>query len=152
MKQAGLWLTPSGVYWAAENRARRRISSAVSQQPTNGALQMKVHLVLFTTFLVVILAVHLAMSGKVGSVIVNARVGDAVFWCIGALMVVLTGLSGWQSGAGLVMTTVPAGQVIGGLVMSHFGWLGSPVESITFMKIDGVAVMTGGVAMATFSK
>ena len=30
---------------------------------------------------------------------------------------------------------VLAGQVIGGLVMSHFGWLGSPVQPITIAKI-----------------
>jgi len=42
--------------------------------------------------------------------------------------------------------------VIGGLLMSHFGWLGSPVQPITLMKLIGVAVMIGGVSLATFSK
>jgi transporter family-2 protein len=124
------------------------------------------------------------MNGKVGAVIANARVGNAVFWCIGAFMALLIGLSGWQNGAlqplrqvnpilltagalgaclvfaiawliqqvgaGPVMITLLAGQVIGGLVMSHFGWLGSPVQPISLMKVAGVAVMVGGVAMATF--
>jgi len=57
-----------------------------------------------------------------------------------------------QAGAGAVMITLIAGQVIGGLVMSHFGWLGSPVQPVSLMKMAGVVVMIGGVVMATFSK
>jgi transporter family-2 protein len=57
-----------------------------------------------------------------------------------------------QVGAGPVMITLLAGQVLGGLVMSHFGWLGSPVQPITAVKLIGVAVMIGGVALVTYSK
>ena len=147
---------------------------------------MKVYLYFFTIFLGVILAVHLAMNGKVGSVINNARVGNAVFWCIGALTAVIIGLTGWQSGAlqplkqvhpllltagvlgaslvfaiawlipqvgaGPLMITLLAGQVIGGLIMSHYGWLGSPVEPLTWLKILGVLAMVGGAALATMTK
>jgi transporter family-2 protein len=147
---------------------------------------MKVHLYIFTIFLGVVLAVHLAMNGKVGSVLNNVRVGNALFWCIGALGAVAIGLTGWQSGAlsplksvhpalltagilgaslvfaiawlipqvgaGPVMITLLAGQVIGGLVMSHFGWLGSPIQPLTITKLLGVAVMIGGVVLATSSK
>lgn len=146
---------------------------------------MKIHLYLFTIFLGVVLAVHLSMNGKVGSVLNNARVGNALFWCIGAAGAVLIGLTGWQAGAlqplkqvhpalltagvlgaclvfaiawlipqvgaGPVMITLLAGQVIGGLVMSHFGWLGSPVQPITLAKVLGVLVMVGGVALATYA-
>jgi transporter family-2 protein len=147
---------------------------------------MRVHLYLFTIFLGVVLAVHLAMNGKVGSVLNNARVGNALFWCIGAAGALAIGLTGWQSGAlgpirqvhpalltagvlgaslvfaiawlipqvgaGPVMITLLAGQVIGGLVLSHFGWLGSPVQPVTLTKILGVAVMIAGVVMATYGK
>ena len=119
---------------------------------------MKIHLYLFTIFLGVVLAVHLAMNGKVGSVLNNARVGNALFWCIGAVGALSIGLTGWregalgplkdvhpalltagalgaclvfaiawlipQVGAGPLMITLLAGQIIGGLLMSHFGWLG----------------------------
>src|ERR1035441_8754616 len=122
---------------------------------------MKAPLYLLTMFLGVVLAVHLAMNGKVGSLLNNARVGNALFWSIGALGAVAIGLTGWQSGAldplkqvhpvlltagilgaclvfaiawlipqvgaGPVMITLLAGQVVGGLIMSHFGWLGWPV-------------------------
>jgi len=147
---------------------------------------MKVHLYFLTMFLGVILAVHLAMNGKVGSVLNNARVANALFWCIGALGAVAIGLTGWQTGAlqplkqvhpvlftagilgaclvfaiawlipqvgaGPVMITLLAGQVLGGLIMSHFGWLGSPVQPITWAKLAGVLVMIGGVTLATYSK
>ncbi len=147
---------------------------------------MKAPLYLLTMFLGIVLAVHLAMNGKVGSVLNNARVGNALFWCIGALGAVAIGLTGWQSGAldplkhvhpvlltagvlgaclvfaiawlipqvgaGAVMITLLAGQVLGGLLMSHYGWLGSPVQPVTPVKLAGVAVMIGGVVLATYSK
>lgn len=147
---------------------------------------MKAHLYILTMFLGAVLAVHLAMNGKVGSVLNNARVGNALFWCIGAMGAVVIGLTGWrdgalsplkhvhpmlltagvlgaclvfaiawlipQLGAGLIMITLLAGQVLGGLLMSHYGWLGSPVEPITLTKLAGVLVMIGGVVLATSSK
>lgn len=145
---------------------------------------MKLHLYLLTIFLGVVLAVHLAMNGKVGTVLNNARVGNALFWCIGAMGALGIGLTGWHSGAlqpirlvhpallsagflgaclvfgiawlipqvgaGPVMITLLAGQVLGGLLLSHHGWLGSPVQPITPMKIVGVLVMIGGVVLATY--
>jgi transporter family-2 protein len=147
---------------------------------------MKAHLYVFTMFLGVVLAVHLAMNGRVGSVLNNARVGNALFWCIGAFGAVIIGLTGWrgnalsplkdvhpalltagvlgaclvfaiawlipQVGAGPVMITLLAGQILGGLVMSHYGWLGSPVQPVTMTKLAGVVIMIGGVVLATFSK
>ncbi|MDR3702657.1 MAG: DMT family transporter [Candidatus Sulfopaludibacter sp.] len=147
---------------------------------------MKAPLYILTMFLGVVLAVHLAMNGKVGSVLNNARVGNALFWCIGAVGAAAIGLTGWRSGAlvplkdvhpvlltagilgaslvfaiawlipqvgaGPVMITLLAGQVLGGLLMSHYGWLGSPVQPVTLTKLAGVAVMIGGVVLATYSK
>jgi transporter family-2 protein len=147
---------------------------------------VRVHLYVLTMLLGVVLAVHLAMNGKVGAVLNNVRVGNALFWCIGALGAAAIGVTGWQTGAlqplkdvhpalftagilgaslvfaiawlipqvgaGPVMITLLAGQVLGGLIMSHFGWLGSPVQPITLTKLAGVAVMIAGVTLATFSK
>jgi transporter family-2 protein len=144
---------------------------------------MKVQLLILTMILGVVLAVHLAMNGKVGAVLNNPRVANALFWCIGAAAALAIGLSGWHSGAlaplrqvnpilltagilgaslvfaiawlipqvgaGPVMITLLVGQVLGGLLMSHFGWLGSPVQPITLMKLTGVAVMIGGTILAT---
>src|SRR5271157_4935995 len=65
---------------------------------TDGSEQMKIHLYIFTMLLGVVLAVHLAMNGKVGSVLNNPRVGNALFWCIGALSATIIGLTGWHTG------------------------------------------------------
>jgi bacterial/archaeal transporter family-2 protein len=147
---------------------------------------MKIHYYLFTIFLGVILAVHLSMNGKVGSVLNNPRVGNALFWCIGAVAALAIGLTGWREGAlgplkdvhpvlltagalgaslvfaiawlipevgaGPLMIMLLAGQIVGGLLMSHFGWLGSPVDRITLSKLAGVALMIAGVVIATFRK
>ena len=44
-----------------------------------------------------------------------------------------------------------AGQVITAMILSHYGWLGSPVQPITMMKAFGVVLMLGGAAMVTFT-
>jgi transporter family-2 protein len=144
---------------------------------------MKSSLLIVTMLLGVVLAVHLAMNGKVGVTLNNPRVGNALFWCIGAIAAVAVGLSGWRQGAlaplggvnpwlftagaigaclvlaiawlipevgaGSVMITLLVGQVMGGLLMSHFGWLGSPVEPVTLIKLAGVGLMVTGVVLAT---
>jgi transporter family-2 protein len=45
-----------------------------------------------------------------------------------------------------------AGQVITGLVLSHFGLLGSPVEPISLYKILGALLLVAGVGIVTFAK
>jgi bacterial/archaeal transporter family-2 protein len=144
---------------------------------------MKIQYLLLTVLLGAVLAIHLAMNGKVGAALNNARVGNAMFWCIGAVAALAIGMSGWkagalsplggvnpvllsagaigaclvfgiawlipQVGAGNVMITLLAGQVLGGLVMSHFGLLGSPVQPITLLKMAGVALMVIGVVLST---
>jgi transporter family-2 protein len=139
-----------------------------------------------TIFLGVILAVHLAMNGKVGSAIGNPRVANGMFWCIGALTAVIIGATGWRSGAlsgvkdvhpvlftaGMlgaclvfaiawiiprvgaqsVFITLIAGQVLGGMLISHFGWLGSPVQRVSLTNLFGAVVMFGGVLLATHVK
>jgi transporter family-2 protein len=142
---------------------------------------MKVPFYFFTIFLGIILAVHLSMNGRVGSALANPRVGNALFWCIGAVTAVLIGLSGWHSGvlsglkdvhpllltaclvfaiawllpqvgARAMFITLIAGQVLGGMILSHFGWLGSPVQRITLPNIIGAVVMICGVVLATYVK
>jgi bacterial/archaeal transporter family-2 protein len=147
---------------------------------------LKVGYYLFTVFLGIVLAVHLAMNGRVGAALENPRVGNAVFWSIGALTAILIGLTGWRTGAldGLrtispvlltagalgaclvfaiawmlpnvgarfVFITLIAGQVLGGMILSHFGWLGSPVQPLTLTNFVGAIIMLVGVAVATYTR
>jgi bacterial/archaeal transporter family-2 protein len=136
------------------------------------------------TFLIgIVLTVHLAMNGKVGAVLDNPRVGNALFWCIGAVAAVLIGLTGWNAnalkplsevnpvlliagalgaslvfgiaflipriGAAKLTLIMLAGQILGGLVLSHFGWLGSPKNPVTTRNLLGAVVMFVGVFLAT---
>jgi transporter family-2 protein len=55
-------------------------------------------------------------------------------------------------GAQSVFITLIAGQVLGGMVLSHFGLLGSPTQRVSLMNIFGAAVMFGGVLLATHVK
>lgn len=146
---------------------------------------MKLSIYVLTMVLGVILTVHLAMNGKVGMALNNARVGNALFWCIGAVGAVLIGMTGWherglsglsqvhpalltagllgatlvfaiawvipQIGAGPMTFSLLAGQIVGGMVLSHYGWLGSPVQPISPVNVAGALVMLGGVFLATRS-
>jgi len=142
---------------------------------------MRTELLVLSVFLGVILTVHLAMNGMVGAALNNARVGNAVFWCVGALTAVIIGATGWQSGAldGLsrlnpilltagamgaslvfgIAYLIPrvgagpftyallAGQIVSAMVLSHYGWLGSPKQPVTPMGIVGVVVLVIGVIL-----
>jgi transporter family-2 protein len=129
----------------------------------------------------VVLTVHLAMNGMVGAAINNPRVGNALFWCVGAAMALVIGFTGWQSGAlGKLSEVNPvlltagamgaslvfgiayliprvgaapftyallAGQIVSAMVLSHYGWLGSPKQPITPIGIVGVVVMVIGIIL-----
>jgi len=55
-------------------------------------------------------------------------------------------------GARAVFITLIAGQVLGGMILSHFGWLGSPVQQISMTNIFGAGVMIAGVVLATYTR
>lgn len=142
---------------------------------------MKTSLLLLSMVLGVVLTVHLAMNGVVGVAIGNPRVGNAVFWCIGAAMALIIGFSGWQSGAlsniaqvhpilltagamgaslvfgiayliprvgaGPFTYALLAGQIVSAMLLSHYGWLGSPKEPVTPMGIAGVVMLVIGIIL-----
>lgn len=146
---------------------------------------MRAYLYALTMFLGVVLTVHLAMNGKVGAVIANPRVGNMVFWCIGAVTAIIIGLTGWQAGAlgglrnvnpllltagamgaslvfgiawiipqigaGPMTMMLLGGQILSGMVLSHYGLLGSPVQPLSLMNVIGALVMIGGIFLATRS-
>ena len=57
-----------------------------------------------------------------------------------------------QLGAGTAFVLMIAGQVISGMVFSHFGLLGSPVEPVSMIKILGVVLLIAGVTIVTLAK
>lgn len=144
------------------------------------------YLFILMLFLGVVLTVHLAMNAQVGVIVQNAKMGNAIFWTIGAITAIIIGLTAWdadvfnrlkevpfwlltagamggalvfgiawvmpQIGAARGFVLMIAGQVITGLVLSHFGLLGSPVEPISLYKILGALLLVAGVSIVTFAK
>lgn len=88
---------------------------------------------------------------------VFARMKEVPVWLFtaGAIGAALVFGIAWiipQIGAGSAFVLMVAGQVIAGLIMSHFGILGAPVEPVTFSKVLGALLLIGGVGLVTFSK
>ncbi|WP_081894395.1 DMT family transporter [Muricauda sp. MAR_2010_75] len=149
-------------------------------------MKAKMYLYVLMLLLGVVLAVHLAMNSQVGLTLNNPQMGNAIFWCIGAVTAVIIGLTQWepevfsrlkdvplwlltagaigaalvfgiawiipQIGAAPAFLLMIAGQVIAGMVMSHYGFLGAPVEPISITKILGALMLIGGAGLVTFSK
>ena len=147
---------------------------------------MKVYLIALMLLIGFVLTLHLAMNAQVGNMVKNPRMGNALFWTIGAITAIIIGISGWDPaffsnlkgvplwlltagimggalvfgiawampklGAGTAFVLMIAGQVIAGMIFSHFGLLGSPVERISLIKILGVLLLIGGVGIITFAK
>ena len=147
---------------------------------------MKLPLIALMLLIGFVLTLHLAMNAQVGALVKNPRMGNALFWAIGAATAIIIGLTGWdpafftklkevpfwlltagmmggalvfgiawampQLGAGTAFVLMIAGQVVSGMVFSHFGLLGSPVEPISMMKVIGVILLVTGAAIVTLAK
>ena len=69
---------------------------------------------------------------------------------IGACLVFAIAWMQPQVGARGMFMTLIAGQILGGMLLSHLGWLGSPVQKISPINALGALVMLGGVYLATY--
>lgn len=147
---------------------------------------MKIYLISLILVIGFVLTLHLAMNAQVGVIVKNPRMGNALFWTIGAITAIIIGLTGWDPGffsqlkavpfwlltagimggalvfgiawtmprlgAGTAFVLLIAGQVISGMVFSHYGLLGSPVEPVSMIKIMGVILLVAGAAVVTLAK
>ena len=57
---------------------------------------MRVPFVLLALLLGVVLAVHLGMNAQVGAILRNPRMGNAIFWIIGAITATVIGITAWD--------------------------------------------------------
>ncbi|MEO6550491.1 MAG: DMT family transporter [Ferruginibacter sp.] len=147
---------------------------------------MKVYLIALMFLIGFVLTLHLAMNAQVGALVKNPRMGNALFWAIGAITAIAIGFTGWdpqfftrlkevplwllsagimggalvfgiawampQLGAGTAFVLMIAGQVISGMIFSHFGLFGSPVEPVSMIKVVGVVLLVAGAAVVTLAK
>ncbi|RZA03520.1 MAG: DMT family transporter [Sphingobacteriaceae bacterium] len=147
---------------------------------------MKIYLIALMLIIGFVLTLHLAMNAQVGAILKNPRMGNAIFWAIGAFTAIIIGATDWdptvftrlkevpiwlltagamggalvfgiawtmpQLGAGNAVILMIAGQIISGMIFSHFGLLGSPVEPISITKLAGALLLIAGAATVTLSK
>lgn len=147
---------------------------------------MKIYLIALMLIIGFVLTLHLAMNAQVGAILKNPRMGNAIFWAIGAFTAIIIGATDWdptvftrlkevpiwlltagamggalvfgiawtmpQIGAGNAVILMIAGQIISGMIFSHFGWLGSPIERISIAKLGGALLLIAGAATVTFAK
>lgn len=147
---------------------------------------MKIYLVILMLLIGVVLTLHLAMNAQVGVIVKNSKMGNALFWTIGAVTALIIGATAWDStvfarlkdvpiwllsagamgaalvfgiawtlpqiGAGPAFVLMIAGQVVTGMLFSHFGILGSPVDPVSFLKIVGALMVIVGAGIVTLAK
>ena len=77
----------------------------------------------------IVLAIHLAMNGQVGVLLANPRVGNAVFWIVGAVVAVLIGITGLAGDSSSLhgLSAVPAylhlAGALGAILAFVIAWL-----------------------------
>lgn len=69
---------------------------------------------------------------------------------LGAIYVTTNVASAPQIGPALTICLIIMGQLIGGLAIEHFGWLGFPENPITLQKVIGLILMVSGVVLIKF--
>lgn len=98
-------------------------------------------------------AIVIGFTGWQPGVLGNLRHVHPVLMIAGAIGACLVFAIAWmlpQVGARGMFITLIAGQVLGGMVLSHFGWLGSPVQRVTIINALGAIMLLGGAYLATY--
>ena len=87
---------------------------------------MKVYLIALMLLIGFVLTLHLAMNAQVGALVKNPRMGNALFWTIGAVTAILIGLTGWDSAFFSNLKQVPlwllTAGIMGGALVFGIAW------------------------------
>lgn len=127
------------------------------QAAVNAALGKPIGLAA-TTFLVH--ATGLVFSGMVlagaGSFRHLAGVAGVPLWLwsgglLGVFIIFTMAFTVSRLGAGLAVAVAVSAQLIAALVLDHFGWLGVPRMSVTWVRAVGVALLVAGAWMVKAS-
>jgi bacterial/archaeal transporter family-2 protein len=84
------------------------------------------------------------------------RAVDAPWWVwtgglLGAFYVLGSIVTAPKLGAATLVAVILAGQAIASLLVDHFGWVGFEEQPITALRIAGVVLLAGGVALVRLS-
>ncbi len=104
--------------------------------------------------------------GAVTALLIAATGYESGFWCrikavplwywaggaMGGVLLCLIAVLIIRMGAASFTAIVLAGQIFGGLLIAHFGMMGTPVEHLTPVRIVGAVIMALGAAMAVLGR
>jgi bacterial/archaeal transporter family-2 protein len=84
------------------------------------------------------------------------RAGDAPWWVwtgglLGAFYVLGSIVSAPRLGAATLVALILAGQALASLAVDHFGWVGFEEQPVTLLRVVGMLVLAGGVALVRLS-
>ena len=84
------------------------------------------------------------------------RAGDAPWWVwtgglLGAFYVVGSIVTAPKLGAATLVALILAGQAIASLLVDHFGWVGFEEHPVTLLRVLGILLLAGGVALVRLS-
>jgi bacterial/archaeal transporter family-2 protein len=84
------------------------------------------------------------------------RAGDAPWWVwvgglLGAFYVLGSIVTAPKLGATTLVALILAGQAIASLLVDHFGWVGFEEHPISALRVVGVLLLAGGVALVRLS-
>jgi len=64
----------------------------------------------------VVLTLHLAMNAQVGAIVKNPKMGNALFWTIGAITAIIIGATAWDPEVFVRLKTVPLWLLTAGIM------------------------------------
>ena len=84
------------------------------------------------------------------------RAGDAPWWVwigglLGAFYVLGSIVTAPKLGAVTLVALILAGQAIASLLVDHYGWVGFEEHPVSALRIAGVVLLAGGVALVRLS-
>jgi bacterial/archaeal transporter family-2 protein len=84
------------------------------------------------------------------------RADDAPWWVwtgglLGAFYVLGSIVTAPKLGAATLVALILAGQAIASLAVDHFGWVGFEEQPITLLRVAGIVLLAGGVALVRLS-
>ena len=71
---------------------------------------------------------------------------------LGAFFIAVASICARDLGAGFFIIMVTFGQVIGAILIDHYGLMGMPVRPVSFAKISACALLITSVALLSFSE
>ncbi|MEO6802772.1 MAG: DMT family transporter [Granulicella sp.] len=98
-------------------------------------------------------AILIGATGWTSGVLSGLKQVSPILLTAGAIGACLVFCIAWmlpQIGARGMFITMISGQIIAGMIFSHFGWLGSPIQRISLLNGLGALVMLGGALLATY--